>query len=122
MSTSISVSGTGYSCIIAHFSAMARITDNYIVFQVRVNRVPMNGHLSSIPGVPGVAVVFTSLDETSDFPDEQLSDPIKMVSYSFFKQVLPGTYTITVFAAAGSNIDPANPPQVGSPVLTLEYR
>jgi len=122
LSTTISVSGTGYSCIIAHLSAMARITDNYIVFQVRVNRVPMDGHLSSIPAVPGVPVVFTSLDETSQSQDEQLSDPIKMVSYNFFKKVVPGTYTIQVFVAAGSNIDPTNPPMVGSPVLTLEYR
>jgi hypothetical protein len=45
-----------------------------------------------------------------------------MVSYNFFKSVSPGIHTIQVMVAAGSNIDPSNPPSVGSPVLTLEYR
>ncbi len=122
LSTTIFVSGRGLSCIVAHFSAMARITDNYIVFQVRVDGQPMEGHLSALPGLPPEPVVFVSLDEVSQFQDEQLSDPVKIASYNFFKQVGPGVHTIEVMVAAGSNIDPANPPSVGSPVLTLEYR
>jgi hypothetical protein len=122
MITTVHVSGVGFSCIIAHFSALARITDNYIVFQVRVDRQPMEGHLTGLPGLPPEPVVFVSLDEISQFQDEQLSDPTKIVSYNFFKSVGPGVHTIQVMVAAGSNIDPANPPLVGSPVLTLEYR
>jgi hypothetical protein len=122
MSTTIQVGGTGLSCVIAHFSALARITDNYLVFQVRIDRQPMEGHLTGLPGLPPEPVIFVSLDETSEFQDEQLSDPVKIVSYNFFKKVSPGTHTIEVFAAAGSNIDPSNLPAVGSPVLTLEYR
>jgi hypothetical protein len=118
LTTTVFVTGVGASCIVAHFSAMTRITDNYVVFQVRVDGEPMAGHLSGVPGVP-TPVIFTSLD---DNVAEQLTDPTKIVAYNFFKRVRPGLHTIEVLVAAGSNIDPANPPQIGSPVLTLEYR
>ncbi len=118
LTTTVFVTGLGASCIIAHFSAMARITDNYVVFQVRVDGEPMEGHLSGVPGV-ATPVIFTALD---DNVAEQFTDPTKVVAYNFFKRVRPGLHTIEVMVAAGSNIDPANPPQIGSPVLTLEYR
>src|SRR5687768_15602898 len=35
----------GEGCLVAHLSGQARITDNYIVFQVRVDGVPMEGQL-----------------------------------------------------------------------------
>lgn len=120
MSTTVQVTGTGLSCIIAHFSAHARITDNYIVFQVRVDGVPMEGHLSGLIGFP-TPVVVTSIEDST----EQLFDPVRMVAYNFFKQVSPGIHTVEVLVAAGSNIitNPSNLiPSVGSPVLTLEYR
>ena len=117
LSTSISVSGTGFSCIIAHFSGMARITDNYIVFQVRVDGMPMQGHLSSLGLVP-TPVVFVAYDAE----DEQFSDPTKVVSYNFFQRVGPGAHTVEVMVAAGSGIDVTNYPTISSPVLTLEYR
>jgi hypothetical protein len=84
LSTSITVSGTGLSCIIAHLSGMARITDNYIVFQVRVDGVPMQGHLSSFGLVPTPVVAVLYDDE-----NEQFSDPTKVVSYNFFLKVAP---------------------------------
>src|SRR5215218_9578330 len=46
MSTDVTVDGPGRSCLVATFSAMALPTDNYLVFQVRVDGVPMEGHLS----------------------------------------------------------------------------
>ena len=117
LSTSVTVSGTGLSCIVAHLSGMARITDNYIVFQVRVDGVPMQGHLSSFGLVltPVVAVLY-------DDENEQFSDPTKVVSYNFFQKVAPGTHLVEVMVAAGSGIDVTNYPTVSSPVLTLEYR
>lgn len=118
LQTTITVTGSGLSCVIAHFSAMARITDNYIVFQVRIDGEPMEGHLSGLPGFP-TPVVFTSID---DGVTEQFSDPTKMVAYNFFKRVRPGVHTIELMVAAGSGIDPLNPPSVGSPVITLDYR
>lgn len=117
MSTSILVTGKGSSCIIAHFSGLARITDNYIVFQVRVDGVPMQGHLGSFAGI-ATPVVFVAFDEQ----DEQFSDPTKVVAYNFFQKVQPGVHIVEVMVAAGSGIDVTNYPQVGNPVLTLEYR
>jgi hypothetical protein len=117
LTTSIFVSGTTASCVIAHFSALARITDNYIVFQVRIDGMPMLGHLSAI-GPYATPAIFASIDDEA----EQLSDPSKVVAYNFFARVRPGFHTVQVMVAAGSGIDPNNLPQVGSPVLTLEYR
>jgi ligand-binding sensor domain-containing protein len=48
--------------------------------------------------------------------------PIALGAYNFFARVRPGVHTVQVMVAAGSGIDPGNPPQVGSPVLTLQYR
>ena len=117
LTTSIFVNGPGSSCVIAHFSAHARITDNYIVFQVRIDGEPMQGHFSAIGPytTPAIVALF-------DDPSEQLSDPTKVVAYNFFARVRPGTHTVQVMVAAGSGIDPNNLPQVGSPVLTLEHR
>lgn len=111
----------GRGCLVAHLSGLARITDNYIVFQVRVDGVPMEGQLPR-PGLPPDPVVFVSIDAAPGFDDEQFSDPTKVVAYNFFTEVGAGVHTVEVLAAAGSNIDPANPPQVNSLVLTLEYR
>jgi hypothetical protein len=111
----------GRGCLIAHMSGLARITDNYVVFQVRVDGVPMEGHL---PGIGGVAtpVVFVQLDANSVNDDEQFIDPTKVVAYNFFKQVDAGAHTVEVLAAAGSNIVAPDFPTVIALVLTLEYR
>ncbi|UXI70124.1 hypothetical protein [Tahibacter amnicola] len=110
-------------CLVAHLSGLARITDNYVVFQVRVDGVPMKGHL---PGVAGVAtpVVFASIDSLSAAPlnDEQFIDPTKVTAYNFFDEIGEGIHTIEVLGAAGSGVDMANPSQVSNLVLTLEYQ
>ena len=116
LATEVKVSGKAPSCLIAHFSALARITDNYVVFQVRVDGVPMEGHLSGIGGI-STPVVVTLIDEQ----DEQLSDPTKVLAYNFLKKVDPGTHVVEVMVAAGSNIVAPYYPSVYSPVLTLEY-
>jgi hypothetical protein len=109
-------------CLVAHVSGLARITDNYIVFQVSVDGVPMVGHLNGVAGV-ATPVVFVTLDEgTAPYNDEQFSDPTKVVAYNFFTRVDAGAHTIEVLAAAGSGIDPLNPPRVHNLVLTLAYR
>jgi hypothetical protein len=108
-------------CLVAHMSGLARITDNYVVFQVSVDGVPMMGHLSGVAGV-ATPVVFVTLDEgIPPYNDEQFSDPTKVVAYNFFARVATGEHTVEVWAAAGSNIDPLNPPLVTNLVLTLAY-
>jgi hypothetical protein len=110
------VGGKTPSCVVAHFSGLTRVTDNYVVFQVRIDGVPMQGHL---PGFAGVAdpVVWAQMDDQ----DEQLSDPTKIASFNFFQKINPGNHVIEVVVAAGSNIDPTNHPTVTNQVLTLQY-
>ena len=119
LSTTITTSGPT-SCVVAHLSGLARITDNYVVFQVRVDGVPMRGH-TFLPGV-NTPVVFRAIDANPEFEDEQFIDPTKVVSYNFFTAVPPGDHTVEVMAAAGSNIIPGFEPSVHAFVLTLEYR
>ena len=47
---------------------------------------------------------------------------VGVVSYNFFTKIPPGTHLVEVLGAAGSGIDPANPPTATHLVLTLEYR
>jgi len=108
-------------CLVAHLSGSARITDNYVVFQVRVDGVPMEGHLPGLVGVP-TPVVFVSIDASPANDDEQFVDPTKVVAYNFFTQLDRGTHTVEVLAAGGSNILAPFFPSVNSLVLTLEYR
>jgi hypothetical protein len=119
LSTTITTSGPT-SCVVAHLSGLARITDNYVVFQVRVDGVPMSGH-TFLPGV-NTPVVFRTIDANPEFEDEQFIDPTKVVSYNFFTAVPPGEHTVEVMAAAGSNIIAGFEPTVNALVLTLEYR
>ena len=49
LETTISVTGTGQSCVVAYFSAVVKPSDNYLVFQVSVDGVPMHGHTGSTP-------------------------------------------------------------------------
>jgi hypothetical protein len=67
-------------------------------------------------------VVFVAIDSSTANDDEQFIDPTKPVSYNFFTRIPRGVHTVEVLGAAGSNIDPGNPPTVTHLVLTLEYR
>ena len=107
-------------CLIAHLSGQVRITDNYVAFQVRVDGVPLQGQLP-LP-LYTKPVVFVAIDSSPVNDDEQYIDPTKPVSYNFFSRLPRGVHTVEVLGAAGSNIDPANPPTVTHLVLTLEYR
>lgn len=114
MSTTVKVDG-GKGCLVVHFSTQARVTDNYIVFQVLVDGIPMEGHLSSAPS--GTPVVVSNMEDY----EEQLTDFPRIFAHNFFLEVERGEHTIEVLVAAGSGIDSTNPPSVTSPVLTLEY-
>src|SRR6185295_12510898 len=107
-------------CLIAHLSGQVRITDNYVAFQVRVDGVPLEGQLP-LP-LYTKPVVFVAIDSSPANDDEQYIDPTKAVAYNLFTKVPRGTHLVEVLGAAGSGIDPANPPTVTHLVLTLEYR
>src|SRR5262245_41881879 len=112
LETTISVTGTGQSCVVAYFSAVARPLDNYVVFQVTLDGVPMLGHTrtSVHPEMP----VVIETEETD------LNQP-RMVAHQFFLRVNPGVHTVTVNVAAGSGYDPAAYPRLGPQVVaTIE--
>ena len=117
MRTRIVVQGTTPSCVVADLSALTRITDNYVVYQLRIDGVPMEGQTGGWAGVPD-PVIIAPFDDA----DEQLVDPFRIVSHTFFKKVSPGPHLIEVMVAGGSNIIPGFEPQVVSPVLTVRYR
>ena len=113
LETSISVTGTTASCVLATFSAVVRPTDNYMVFQVTLDGVPMLGHTVTYPH-PFTPVVIET-EETD------LNQP-RMVSHQFFLKVVPGVHTVAVNVAAGSNIVAPYFPTVEAPVLSLHYK
>jgi hypothetical protein len=118
LSTTVNVEEAG--CLIAHFSAKARPTDNYINFQVRItgkdfNGEPMEGHMIGVAG--------TATPVITD-PEETNLNAVRVVSHTFFKRVPPGEYTVEVLMAGGNNIilnDSSQHPGVWDPVLVLQY-
>jgi hypothetical protein len=116
MATTVNVGGERPSCLVAHFSTMAYPLDNAIVFQVRVDGQPMQGHLGAVANVPTSAVFD---------PEETDQNLPRMVSYTFFEQVSPGLHEVEVLFAGCCS---AAPPEgeiaayAGSPVLVLHFR
>ena len=113
LETSISVTGLGQSCVVAYFSAVVKPTDNYMVFQVTVDDVPMNGHTVTFPQ-PQTPVVIETEETDQNLP--------RMVAHQFFLKVLPGVHTVKVNVAGGSNIVAPFYPTVEAPVLSIHYR
>jgi hypothetical protein len=121
LETTISVGGTGSSCVLATFSAVVRPVDNYVVFQVTLDGVPMLGH-TKLYVHPEIPVVVETEETDLNLP--------RMVSHQFFVRVGPGVHTVTVNGAWGSSFDPraypgmvpSDYPTLTAPVLSLQYR
>jgi hypothetical protein len=119
LSTTIDVEGgrSKTSCLIAHLSVEVAPLDNHVMFQVLVDGVPMNGHGIFPYSVPTVqAPVVWDPEET----DKNLT---RMVAYSFFAAVGPGTHKIEVrFAGCCGLTNGVNViALVRNAVLTLQY-
>jgi hypothetical protein len=115
LQTTVNVSGQGRGCLVVNFSTMALPLDDDVVFQVRVDGVPMEGHLSGFDGFATPVVAD---------PEETDQNRPRMAAYTFFKEVEPGPHRVEVlFAGCCSTSPPAAPlAWAGSSVLAIHYR
>jgi hypothetical protein len=118
LATTIQTEAEG--CVIASLSGQVRITDNFVVFQVRINGVPLQGQ-SPLIGFT-TPVVFVAIDASTANDDEQFIDPTKAVAFNFFGRLPRGSHLVEVLGAGGSAIATENPPTATHLVLTLAYR
>jgi len=118
LATTIQVENDG--CVVASLSGQVRITDNFVVFQVRVDGVPLQGH-APMPGTT-TPVVFVAIDASTANDDEQIIDPTKAVAFNFFGRLRRGTHVVEVLGAAASAVATENPPTATHLVLTLAHR
>jgi hypothetical protein len=115
LQTTVDVAGDERSCLVVNFSTVAYPRDKFIVFQVQVDGVPMEGHLPGFAGFSTPVVVD---------PDETGNKLPRMTAYTFFKEVKPGPHTVEVLFAGCCSVSPPAPPSAfaGSPVLAVHYR
>lgn len=117
LSTTVTVGRRGPRCLIVHFSAMAEPLDNFIMFQVQVDGIPMQGHAIFPFSVPLIEnPVVWSPEET----DQNLT---RMVSYHFFEEVERGDHVVEVFFAGccGDTSSGNTIATVRSSVLTVQF-
>jgi hypothetical protein len=115
LQTTVTVSGEEPSCLVVNFSTMAIPRDDHVVFQVRVDGVPMEGHLSGFAGFATPVVAD---------PEETDKNLPRMTAYTFFQEVSPGPHRVQVFFAGCCDVAPPAAPlaYAGSPVLAIHYR
>ncbi|MEW5987291.1 MAG: hypothetical protein AB1791_11695 [Chloroflexota bacterium] len=116
LSTSITVGGAWPSCLTAHLSTMTRSAADGVVFQVRIDGVPMEGHIAGYQGYPAPVVV----QEVT--ADESAEGVEKMVAYNFVGRVTPGPHLVEVVWASCCNRPGDTYAYAHSPVLTLYYK
>lgn len=91
LTTIVNVGGTAPGCLVATLSTLPRPADNHIVYQVRVDGVPMEGHANLFGfGTPAVS--------DPNMVDE-FYDTNRMASYTFFRRVNPGPHRVDVLFA-----------------------
>ena len=108
LETNISVFGLPARpvCVTVTFSVQADPGDNYGVYQASIDNVPMSGHGSLFPEYGyATPIVFDAVNQGAFIPIYPLYAILnaansRMVSYTFFASLLPGTHTIRIRAAS----------------------
>jgi hypothetical protein len=116
ISTDIATTGP-HTCLIVHFSALVEPRDNHVMFQVRVDGAPMEGHAIFPYSVPTVkAPVVWDPEET----DKNLT---RMVASNLFATVGQGAHTVDVLfsGCCGLTGGVTVISLVRNSVLTLQY-
>jgi hypothetical protein len=116
IATSI-VTTAASTCLVVHFSALAEPQDNHVMFQVRVDGQPMQGHAIFPYSIP------TVLAPVVWDPEETDTNQTRMVAANFFAAVGPGTHKVDVrFAGCCGLTNNVNVIAViRNAVLTLQY-
>jgi hypothetical protein len=94
LSTNIELKNSG--CVVVHFSANTFVADNSVVYQVRMDGVPMEGHISSVLPAVGNSAQPIVLEGDEDGPTTKT---YRMSSFSFFAKANPGNHKIEVMVA-----------------------
>jgi hypothetical protein len=115
LAVKVAVHGRTASCLVAHLSAEAQPQDNWVVFQVRVDGKPMDGHAAGLAGLTEPAVFD---------PDESTGVGVyRLVGHDFFASVEPGDHLVEVmYAGCCSNNPLGSGVGVENPVITLEHQ
>ncbi len=92
-------------CVALTFSAQIDPGDNYGVYQASIDDVPMNGHGSLQPEYGYTTpIVFDAVNQGTYLPVDPYRYPnganSRMVSYTFFMAVAPGTHVMRIKVAA----------------------
>jgi hypothetical protein len=109
-------------CIIANFSANSRPSDNAVVYQIRMDGVPLEGHVTA--GMPGAGNITVPYVVEPSPIDSVGSRPLRMSSFTFFAQAKPGRHKIEVLLAACCSANMGTPPgsiQVDNATLVVQY-
>lgn len=117
LNATIQLNGRRPGCLIAHFSNIPQPADNHVVYQVRVDGVPMEGHNPNLFGFGTAAV--SDPNRTDEFVDVP-----RMASYTFFATIEPGEHIVEVLFAGCCSGTTGNSTGtvVAGATLTLQYR
>lgn len=125
-----SVKTSRQACIIVTLSALARPNDNWVVFQALMDGQPIHGHISSTEFFTDMGYPKTA--ELVDPPVQLVGDPevldknlFRMVSYTFYMPVVPGTHTVEgKWAGCCTTSGPASPNtfEIGRATLLINYK
>jgi hypothetical protein len=118
------------ACIIATLSALARPNDNWVVFQALVDGQPMYGHISSDEfftdmGYSQTAALVQPPALLVGDPEVGDKNLFRMLSYTFYMAVAPGTHTVKVkWAGCCTTIGPnnVNTFEIGRASLLIHYK
>lgn len=109
LSTTIETSGE--SCIIVHFSANTYVADNSVIYQIRIDGKPAEGHITSyIAAVGNKVPIVLEADE-----DGHATKSYRMSAGSYFTKATSGKHTIEVLVAGCCSANTS-----GSPVVVTD--
>jgi hypothetical protein len=114
LSTSIEIKNS--SCVVVHFSANTFVADNSVVYQVRMDGVPMEGHITSV--IPSMNNTAQPIVMEGD-EDGPATKTYRMSSFSFFSKVSPGKHKIEVMVAGCCSANTSGSPVVVTDNATL---